>query len=193
MWCVTVCGVRVRVSLLFPAAVVWLCAGDQSGAAARCLYASLWHESGHLLALWLFRVRPRSLTFGPFGMRLSVTEAMTARQHRVLALAGPLFNALAAGFLWLVHLPDAATVHIVLGVFNLLPVQPLDGGQALFYALEPRWGDAAATRVLAVTSAATVVPLTGMAVWMLWGSGYNASLLIVCAYLILLLFLKKRS
>ena len=193
MLTVTVRGVRVQISLLFPAAVVWLCFRDQSGAAALCLYASLWHETGHLLALWRFHLRPQSLTFGRFGLRLSVPEALTNRQHRRLALAGPLFNLLAATLLFCLKQPHAAALHLVLGGFNLLPVQPLDGGQALYYALLPRFGDRVAARTLAITSAAVVLPLTASAVWMLWQSGYNASLLLVCGYLILLLILKKRG
>ncbi|MBR3290476.1 MAG: hypothetical protein IKI63_06875 [Clostridia bacterium] len=188
----TVRGVRVQISLLFPAAVVWLCAGDRSGAAARCLFASLWHESGHLLALACFHLRPRALTFGAFGMRLSVPCALSSRQRRRLALAGPLFNFAAATLLLAVGERETAALHLLLGWFNLLPVQPLDGGQALYFALSPRWGDAAASRVLAVTSAAVVLPLTAAGAWVLWQSGYNASLLFVCAYLILLLTLKKR-
>ena len=190
---VMVRGVRMQISLLFPAAVVWLCARDQSGAAALCLYASLWHETGHLAALWLFHVRPRSLSFGLFGMRLAVPQTLSFRRQRVLALAGPLFNALAAVALILMGQSRAAALHLIRGGFNLLPVQPLDGGQALYYALLPRFGDRVATRVLAITSAVTVLPLTAAAVWVLWQSGYNITLLLVCAYLILLLFLKKRG
>lgn len=190
---VRVRGVRVRISLLFPAAVVWLCARDQSGAAVLCVYASLWHEIGHLLALHLFHLRPQDLTFGLFGMRLSVPSTLTCRQHRQLALAGPFFNFLAATFLLLAKQPHAAALHLMLGGFNLLPVQPLDGGQALYFALLPRFGDRVAARVLANTSAATVLPLTAAAVWVLWRSGYNGSLLLVCGYLVLLLTLKKRG
>ena len=190
---VMVRGVRIQISLLFPAAVVWLCARDQSGAAALCLHASLWHETGHLLALCLFRVRPQSLFFGLFGMRLSVPSTLANRQQRLLALAGPGFNLLAATMLLPIGATFAATLHLTLAIFNLLPVQPLDGGQALYYALLPRFGEQVAARVLAITSAAIVLPLTAAAVWVLWQSGYNASLLVVCAYLILLLSLKKNG
>jgi len=186
-------GVRVQISLLFPAAVVWLCSRDQSGTAALCLYASLWHELGHLLALYLFHLRPTCLTFGAFGLRLSIPETLSCRQHRVLALAGPAFNLVAVTLLWAFFRSRAAAPHLLLAAFNLLPVQPLDGGQALYFALWPRFGDRIAGTVLAVTSAAVVIPLTAAAVWVLWRSGYNGSLLLVCGYLVLLLTLKKRG
>ena len=126
-------------------------------------------------------------------MRLSVPGTLTCRQHRMLALAGPAVNAAAAILLLALGRTQAAAFHLILGAFNLLPVQPLDGGQALYFALAPRWGDALAVRVLSITSAATVIPLTAAAVWVLWRSGYNASLLLVCGYLILLLTLKKKG
>ena len=52
------CGVRFRLSLLFPALVTALLMCQPKGLALSCLLASLIHEGGHLLAMMAVGVPP---------------------------------------------------------------------------------------------------------------------------------------
>src|SRR5205807_678436 len=62
-----------------------------------------------------------------------------------------------------------AQVNLVIGIFNLLPAFPMDGGRIFRSLLQPRLG-----RVRATTLAATVgkVVAVGLVVWGILGAGF---------------------
>ena len=96
----------------------------------------------------------------------------------------------AASYGWQDLLELLALITINLGVFNLLPIEPLDGGQALFCLLALFVSERTANRVVMAVSVLVLFPL-GVAGWMVMlGSRYNFSLLAVCVYLFLLILLK---
>lgn len=183
-------SVRVQISVLFfAAAALWL-ATDTGGAAAVCLLSSLLHECGHFVMLAACGVRPGSVTAGIFGIRLE-HRAADSRQSVLISLAGPAANLLAAGAAWAMGLHQIALINLSIGAMNLLPVEMLDGGQALYHFLTLRMEEEKARRLTTASSFIVIVPLATAAFYLLISNGYNFSLLAVCVYLILLLFLKK--
>ncbi len=86
------------------------------------------HEWGHYIALKLCRVPVFALTISPTGVRMATGE-LQGREALLCALAGPI-----AGFsliLFSRFLPCTAFCGWLQGMFNLLPIYPLDGGRAL--------------------------------------------------------------
>ena len=188
----TVCGVEVCFSVGFPAVVALLCFFDKTGSAALCLYAALLHESAHIAVSCAFGFRPRSLVFGAYGMRMELPPLPYGAMVAV-ALSGPACNLVFAGVSALLGAEKGVLVHLALGGFNLLPLTPLDGGQALFSLLAPKTGEHAAKTAVAVTSALLAIPLFCGAAFVFFSSGYNPSLLVLCGYLLFLVFFKKKD
>lgn len=113
------------------------------------------HEMGHALAARYFGVQTRDITLYPFG-GIAALRGMprTPWGELVVALAGPAVNGvlvLASGFILLfIHDPLLAPVlwvNLSLGVFNLLPAFPMDGGRALRSGLTRPLGAQRATQV----------------------------------------------
>ncbi|WP_438444316.1 M50 family metallopeptidase [Gorillibacterium sp. sgz5001074] len=100
------------------------------------------HELGHVAAAKSFGWRVRQVQLLPFGGVAEVDESanVPAREEFVVALCGPLQNAWMAAFAWGMKLAgwgDPAywdyflQANVMIGLFNLLPALPLDGGKLL--------------------------------------------------------------
>ena len=108
------------------------------------LFASvLAHELGHSIVAQRRGIPVKSITLFIFGGAASITkEADTPGAEFSMAITGPATSFLLAGIFWLIYIivSDAsqiigavafylATINAVLGVFNLVPGFPLDGGR----------------------------------------------------------------
>ena len=112
----------------------------------------LLHELGHALAAKGFGIRTRSIVLHPLGGLASLDRGPeTPTEELVVALAGPAVNAVVAGgaaALWGAGVEPAAwllAINVGMGLFNLLPAFPMDGGRVLRAALATRMSRTDAT------------------------------------------------
>ena len=193
---VVIGGVRLRISLLFPAVLIVLLYSDPTGMPTWCVLASLLHELGHMLALLLLRGRLSSLHIGFFGMRMVLDRRypLSYTAEALVALAGPLINVLMAIGLWL--LTDQGPllwIHLCLAGFNLLPIEPLDGGRALFQLWAYRCGEDRAWTYITRTSVVALFFVGFLGAWLWIVSGYNFTLAALCVYLAALVMLRMQK
>ncbi len=102
------------------------------------------HEYGHYFVARILGYKLNKIVFMPYGVSLNGQGNIFKRKDEILiALAGPLVNFFLAflfiGLWWIFPLTYAYTFNFVLsniclGLFNLIPIFPLDGGR-LFVAL----------------------------------------------------------
>ncbi|MDD2362441.1 MAG: site-2 protease family protein [Oscillospiraceae bacterium] len=189
-------GIEYRLSLLFPAVLVVLLTLDKTGVAAWCVAASVMHEFGHFGAIFALGSRPSGVNIGVFGVTVyQSSKRMTSHYNNMLiALAGPAVNLFSFAILFAISGWTAPViVHLVMAVFNLLPIEALDGGQALFYALAGRLGEEKAERIIYYVSVFFLIPLATTGFFLLINSGYNYTLLAISVYLGLLIIFKRRA
>ena len=176
---VTVKGTVVRLHFTFILFLGWIfvAAYAQAGFAAALtagaflllLFLSVvLHEFGHILTARRFGVSTPDVTLYPIGgiARLERIPEQP-RQEFLIAMAGPAVNFAIAALLALltgglpghvemgvdrigsdlaVHL---AYANLAIGVFNLIPAFPMDGGRALRALLSARFGYARGTQIAA--------------------------------------------
>lgn len=189
-----------RIGFPFAAAVTLMLLLDESGTAVSALVCCILHELGHLLCLFMFSSPPECVTLGAFGMRIDKSSAELSYLHEtVTALAGPVINFLLALILFVVSkfikapwLLTSAALNLCTGLFNMIPVEPLDGGRAIKNALLIRFDEQRTEKIINVVSFITLVPLTLSGIAVLKFSGYNFTLLLVCVYISAYLLMKNK-
>ncbi len=125
--------------------------------------AILIHEYGHAYAMKRAGLKVKGIYLLPFIGGAAVSERATSRwQDFKIAIAGPAFGtagAIVAYWLWLETQHSAlalfAAISLLLNLFNLLPMVPLDGGRVMQAAAFSRQGKAAKTALLLVTGSLT--------------------------------------
>lgn len=181
---VTVC---VRPSALLTPAL-FLLLTDTPILLASLLPAALLHELAHYAVLRLCGVRTARFTLTGLGASLYVPELhrLSYGAELLSAAAGPLMNLL----LWVLlsltgreELTLFAGAQMVLGVLNLLPVRPMDGGRILWlataYLTEPYTAD----RVAAAVGLAASSALLALCLWLVLTTGSGLFLLLGALWL----------
>ncbi|MGG0667496.1 site-2 protease family protein [Lederbergia citrisecunda] len=101
----------------------------------------LFHEAGHIFAAKMSGMKVRSCTIMPYGGELRIPDrhAYGKRKRIYVAIGGPAATAILLFLSMLFDLPgDGLFIRIQLVILglNLLPILPLDGGQAISAMLE---------------------------------------------------------
>ncbi|MCB5227142.1 M50 family metallopeptidase [Alishewanella sp. 16-MA] len=117
------------------------------------------HEYGHVYAMKRSGLKVKGVYLLPFVGGVAISERSTSRwQDFKIAIAGPAFGTLGAVIaygLWLetqhTALASFATISLLLNLFNLLPMVPLDGGRVIQAAVYSRNGKAAKLALLFFT------------------------------------------
>ncbi|MFC4049632.1 site-2 protease family protein [Actinomadura syzygii] len=159
---------------------------------ALLLYGSVFvHELSHAVTARAFRLPVRSVTLHVLGGETSIErEAPTPGREFLIAFAGPLVNLVLAGIGLLAHallpLPDVAVLlvdaltfaNLLVGVFNLLPGLPLDGGRLVRAAVWKATGRSRTGAIIAgwVGRGVAIATLVGGALLATYGTGADGGI-----------------
>lgn len=126
------------------------------------IYAVI-HELGHLFWGLILKLKPEAFSITPFGLQISFKAEPNLYNTKIkngtklclkrmsLALAGPLTNFIIALILIILNNIElyknsiffgevAIYANILIGIFNLIPIYPLDGGRILKEIISIRSG-----------------------------------------------------
>ncbi len=101
------------------------------------LAACLWHETGHLAVMKIRGIPARRILFYGAGIKIMPDKQFCFTDfgtELLVLIGGSGANFLAAAALSAVNVPELklfSVINAVIGVFNLLPLQYLDGGKLL--------------------------------------------------------------
>ncbi|MEN6348563.1 MAG: M50 family metallopeptidase [Syntrophomonas sp.] len=151
-------GVSFRLnSFLLLIVIVYCCLGLGREIIA-ILSAVLIHEIAHTVVALMLDIRIREIELLPFGGQATIEDftGLEPDKEIYMALAGPFISlSLAALFYFLGqktfgwHTDFFINVNLALGLFNLLPALPLDGGRILRGLLSQVVGYRKSTRLTA--------------------------------------------
>ena len=193
-------GISVCVSGYFLLATVVVFWGDASGMAAWGLLAAVGHELGHIWMMRRVGCEQCEVRIGLCGMRILRRQEVGYGREWKIHLAGGGVNLLvgAAGLavyflcgreVWVLRFSAAQGL---VGGMNLLPIYPLDGGQALFALLCLRMEGKRAERITNGVAVLCLCPLATVGFLVLFRTKYNGSLLLAAVMAMFLLVFKEK-
>lgn len=176
--------------LAYAASVGWADGGGPAGLAWSVFFVLLMfavvvlHELGHSLAARRYGIRTNRILLLPIGgMAEFDSLPRQPRRELVIALAGPAVNyalilLILVFFGWPSSLAEVAVpnrwaavpaallgMNLMMGVFNLLPAFPMDGGRVLRALLAMRFDYLTATRWAARTGQGIALTCAAAAAW----------------------------
>ncbi len=159
------------------------------------------HESGHLLMMKIFGYFPKRIKIAPFEIVITDEKRHERQlvQNLLIIFSGPAANFICFLLLYLLYLigiemmlPIAAA-NLSVGLFNILPVMSLDGGQILYLLLCRNHSPVRSTQLVYRATFLILFPTAALGFLVLFHSHYNFSLLFVCAYLIFALIVRQEK
>jgi Zn-dependent protease len=163
--------IRLHISLLIVFGLLVMQFGLLGVPAGVLLFGSVMlHELGHSVVAQKYGIRIASIDLHLLGgMALMSEQPRTAKQEIAIALAGPAVSfalgltslglAILVGASFDFTMPRpvdlfayAAGVNLAMGLFNLVPALPMDGGRVFRALLQSRLGNLRATRIAATVS-----------------------------------------
>ena len=163
---------------------------------------ALIHELGHLIAGLLMGMKPEKIELMPFGVSISFKIKVEEYNKKIkkgnilelkkiiVALAGPITN------LIIIFLIDQLNINIlksltiiytnlIIMIFNLLPIYPLDGGRILKGFLHINFGKRKSEKYINIISKITLIIITSITSIVILYI-HNISIVLINIYLLFL-------
>lgn len=130
---------EISIDYYFVAILTLMLVVFKKNSISMCFISCLMHEAGHLIAIKLCGARTRRLSLGYFGMKIDYNSGIISNRSEIfIAFAGPVVNLIFAVIFGLFNFDEAMRINLGLALFNILPVEMLDGGRILCNLLSMR-------------------------------------------------------
>ena len=191
---------HITIHPLFFLCLAWIVYTDSTLYLLALLASIALHELGHILIYLHDRVIIEEIRLLPFGVGIipQKQRLISRKTQAICALAGPIINLICAGICHILSryivLPQWLTIFylssLFLGLFNLLPILPLDGSRVLDAIASALWGDYISRWICSILTFLLGSGLLVFGVHVLLESKMNLSVCILGSYMLICLSVK---
>ncbi|MBR2867658.1 MAG: site-2 protease family protein [Clostridia bacterium] len=155
----------VKINVSFAAAITCMLILDESGVCAVALFCCFIHEAAHIICMLALGEKPALVELSFYGIKLERKPVCRRRYDIAVYVSGPAANLIMWALISVFcgsseSAKTTAYVSLAVGVFNLLPCRPLDGGNILHEALCRFMPEEKADRICDGAVFAVLVPLS---------------------------------
>ena len=153
------------------------------------------HEMGHIIVMKICGQNINQIKILPFGIDIQKNNALSSYKADILiSSAGILVNLLLIFLCKVFYQGYFAdffiTSNFILIFINILPIKSFDGGQIIETLLALKYDLTIADKIIKLSSFICILLVGSFAVWLLFNTSYNFTLLFMCIYLFCGIFLK---
>lgn len=190
-------GITVEITFYFAALIAFMLSMRAPADVLIAVFSSLFHETGHLAAMFWVGNAPQAVRFELTGMNIKRRQStkISMKNELIIALGGPFANLLIFVIFCFVYafrkaeiLLHISCINLVLMIFNMLPIKRLDGGMALYFFLSQKHDAAVCSLVLKITSVIFICIVYAWGIYVFAAGGYNFSVIIIAIFLTLSMF-----
>lgn len=191
-----------KISLSFPlvCALSIVFVLDKTSLGAISCVCAVCHELGHIIAMKMLNTTTNNIRLSLFDANINdnYKHRRTLPSELFVILSGVAVNLTLCLVSFVVYkntnineFLSFSTANMFLAVFNLLPVESLDGGNAIYVILIKFVEEQTAETILQIISFVILLPLATIGFIILIKSQYNFTLLFTSCYLMSIIVLKK--
>lgn len=188
--------IDIHIKFMFVALITIFLLVDKTGISVIALLCCLIHELGHIIMFFLVGYRPLSLTFDLTGICLTKPSIkLSYFKEFLVQIAGSLTN-----FLVFIFLSNTiseitltsifATTHLVIGIFNLLPLKSFDGGKILEMTLLQFFSVNTSQKVCTFIDFLCILILLAISIFGFFYNKKSFTLIVITIYLMITALIK---
>ncbi len=195
-------GCKVTITFWFIALITAVLLMEQTETMIWGIIAAMMHELGHIFAMILKGDHIREIKFNLFDIAIvdKTRQNKSYRDDILILFAGPMINFILCVLFYFLYLLTKIEFLLIpmgqnclLGIFNILPIESLDGGQILYAFLLQRFSPKKSEIIVELVSFVVLLPLAVLGFYLLLQSRYNFTLLLISCYLMAVILLKKNK
>ncbi len=154
-------------------------------------FATLLHEGAHFLMCLYLKERPKEISFGIFGACLKTDYIENSFKKILISAAGPVFSfslflyMYAAGILFDINIYSYrffAVSNFSIGLINILPLSPLDGGAVVKALITRHLGIMAGSKIFWVFSSVFCFGFALCNIYLFASGIFNPSLFLILIF-----------
>lgn len=180
---------NIEISFYFFAVIVLVIVSDKSNLSLYFFIAMFIHEIGHLITILYYKIKIKKISFKIYGIKIEIDQNkyLTNYQEILILLSGALANFVTALVIYIfnINVKPLLIANLIIGTFNLLPVDSLDGGKItniILFSYLPMSTAYCISSIILIIFTTIFFTINFFAI--IYGS-FNLTLTILCVILIL--------
>ena len=155
------------------------------------MFFSVIHEIGHIIFALILKIKPEKIEIMPFGLRASFNTDFNEDKIKeiFITIAGPL-TSLALTFFCKTQ--ESVYANILILIFNLIPIYPLDGGRIVKGILHIKLGAIRTEKLINPISYITMIIVTVISSITVYYF-QNFAIFMICIFLWIVVLQEKNS